>query len=108
MKPLKDEIYFEVQTPLNFKVRVTQGYWELIVTIKHPVMRGHEEDVKTALIAPDEIRRSRSDLNVYLFYKNLTEKVLICVVTKRLNQSGFIITTYPTNSIKEGEKIWSK
>lgn len=34
------DIHFEVFTPLGFSVRVTPSYWELIVTVKHPVMAG--------------------------------------------------------------------
>ena len=34
------DIHFEVLTPLGFRVRVTRAYWELIVTVKHPVMAG--------------------------------------------------------------------
>ncbi len=63
------EILFEVMTPLGFQVRVTKAYWELIVTIKHPVMAGREEDVKKTLAQPDEIRQSKSDEMVFLFYK---------------------------------------
>jgi hypothetical protein len=37
---MTDDILFDVPTPLGFSVRVTRRYWELIVTIKHPVMRG--------------------------------------------------------------------
>ena len=43
------DILFEVMTPLGFAVRVTKSYWELISSLKHPVMRGHMEDVKAAL-----------------------------------------------------------
>jgi len=39
---------FEVSTPLGFRVRVTRFYWELITTIKHPVMAGQESIVKDA------------------------------------------------------------
>jgi len=35
-----EELFFEVMTPLDFTVRVTVIYWDLIVTIKHPVMLG--------------------------------------------------------------------
>jgi hypothetical protein len=62
-------IYFEVPTPLGFHVRVTHSYWELIVTIKHPVMARRELDVQEALQNPDEIRVSQNDSAVYLFYK---------------------------------------
>jgi hypothetical protein len=32
----------------------------------------------------------------------------LCAVAKRLNAEGFLITTYPTDAIKEGERIWNK
>ena len=104
----QSELLFEVQTPLGFTVRVTRNYWNLITTIKHPTMAGREDDVKTTLQNPDEIRISRSDSAVYLFYK--PEKIgrWVCAVSKRLNGEGFLITTYPTDKIKEGVKVWPK
>jgi hypothetical protein len=35
-----DAILFVASTPLGFQVRVTGAYWEIIVTVKHPVMAG--------------------------------------------------------------------
>ena len=105
---MSDEVLFQVLTPLNFHVRVTRSYWEYIVTAKHPVMAGREDDVKEALQNPDEIRVSRSAPNVYLFYKSEKVNRWVCAVTKRLNGEGFLITTYPTDAIKEGTKIWPK
>jgi hypothetical protein len=102
------EILFEVMTPLGFQVRVTKAYWELIVTIKHPVMAGREEDVKMALAQPDEIRQSKSDEMVFLFYKEERDKRWICAVSKQTGSEGFLITTYPTDAIKEGVQIWHK
>jgi hypothetical protein len=64
-----DAILFTASTPLGFQVRVTRMYWEIIVTVKHPVMEGREEDVKKTLEDPDEIRQSKSDESVYLFYE---------------------------------------
>lgn len=102
------EILFEVMTPLGFRVRVTQGYWDLIITIKHPVMAGREKDVRNALENPDEIRQSKSDEDVYLFYKAERDKRWICAVSKQTGESGFLITTYPTDAIKEGVQVWHK
>ncbi|HEX8847368.1 MAG TPA: hypothetical protein VF791_22180 [Pyrinomonadaceae bacterium] len=107
-KKVADDLFFEVATPLGFRVRVTRSYWELIVTVKHPVMRGREADVQNALREPDEIRRSRTDPTVHLFYRIEQPKRWICAVTKRLDVDGFLITTFPTDAIKEGEQIWSK
>ena len=55
-----NDLLFEVMTPLGFRVRVTRGYWDLIVSVKHPVMAGREDDVRRALENPDEIRQSKS------------------------------------------------
>jgi hypothetical protein len=71
-------------------------------------MKGREEDVKKALEQPDEIRQSRSDENVYLFYKAERTKRWICVVSKRTGEEGFLITTYPTDAIKEGTQVWHR
>ena len=103
-----DDILFDVLTPLGFRVRVTRDYWKLIVTTKHPVMRGREFDVQDTLRLPEEIRQSRSDPAVYLFYRPERPGRWICAVAKRLNSTGFLITTYPTDAIKEGERIWSR
>ncbi|MDQ7054616.1 MAG: DUF4258 domain-containing protein [candidate division KSB1 bacterium] len=105
---MSENLIFEVSTPLHFIVRVSKDYWDMIVGQKHPVMRNRETDVQEALRNPDEIRRSRSDKNVYLFYKKEKGKRWICAIAKRLNGEGFLITTYPTDAIKEGEIIWTK
>ena len=106
--PPSDEVLFEVLTPLGFRVRVTRAYWELIVTVKHTVMAGHENDVKEALQHPSEIRQSRSDMAVYLFHKPERVGRWICAVAKQLNDDGFLITAYPTDTIKEGELVWPR
>ena len=103
---MKDDLLFEVLTPLGFRVRVTRSYWALIVTIKHPVMAGRESDVKETLEHPDQVRQSRSAPAVYLFYSPERAGRWVCAVAKQLNGDGFLITTYPTDAIKEGQRIW--
>jgi hypothetical protein len=76
----EEDILFDAMTPLGFRVCVTKGYWKLIVTTKHPVMTGREDDVKRALEQPDEIRQSKSDERVYLFYKAEREAMDLCGV----------------------------
>jgi hypothetical protein len=98
---------FEVETPLGFTARCSQAYWEIITTIKHPVMAGRVEDVKQTLVDPDEIRRSQKDADVLLFYRADGVRWL-CAVVRRLDGDGFLITTYPTDAIKSGEQVWSK
>jgi hypothetical protein len=103
-----DELLFEALTPLGFRVRVTHAYWEVIITVKHPVMTGRENDVKDTMENPCEIRQSKSDRAVYLFYKLERMGRWVCAITKRLDGDGFLITAYPTDAIKEGELVWPK
>ena len=103
-----EELLFEIMTPLDFTVRVTATYWDLIVTIKHPVMSGLESNVKETLEKPEQIRVTRSDPKVFLFYKIQRPGRWICAVSKRIDGEGFLVTAYPTDAIKEGEYIWPK
>lgn len=103
-----DDILFQAVTPLGFSVYVSKEYWRIIVTVKHPVMSGCEKEVKETLTDPDEIRQSRIDPNVYLFYRQRHEKRWVCAVTKRKDNTGFLVTAYPTDKIKEGTTLWKK
>ena len=100
----KGDILFEVLTPLGFTVRVTHERWRVISTFKHPATAGREEAVRATLARPDQIRRSRSDPEVLLFYRR--DGRWVCGVTKLVAGSGFLITAYPTDAIKEGTQIW--
>ena len=101
-------LLFKVRTPLGFTVRVTREYWAIITTVKHPVMAGCEVEVQAVLESPEEIRRSKSDGTVYLFYRSRRTRRWVCAVSKQEGQSGFLITAYVTDAIKEGERIWPK
>jgi len=105
---MSSEEFFKVITPLGFSVHVTQKYWHFITTVKHPIMLGKEEIVKNTLKQPDEIRISKSDESVYLFYKKERHQRWSCAIAKQTNDDGFLITTYPTEAIKEGVKIWPR
>ena len=71
-------------------------------------MAGREANVKETLAHPEEVHLSRGDANVYLFYRTERPSRWVCVVAKRLNGEGFLITAYPTDVIKEGVRIWPK
>lgn len=103
-----DDLLFEIQTPLGFAARVTANRWKLIITAKHPVMAGQESLVREALESPDEVRQSRIDQQVLLFYKAQATKRWTSVVVKRVAEVAFLITAYPTDAIKEGVRIWPK
>ncbi len=81
----EQDILFLVTTPLGFRVRVTRSYWDLISTIKHPVMAGKESIVKDTLQTPVQIRISHSDASVFLFYREERADRWVCAVVKRLN-----------------------
>ena len=71
-------------------------------------MAGRESLVRSALEAPDEVRQSRIDSQVLLFYKAEATKRWTCAVVKRVAEGAFLITAYPTDAIKEGVRIWPK
>jgi len=101
------EYLFEVTTPLGLVVRCTRSYWNFIVTQKHPVLAGHAAAVRETLADPDEIRRSRHDTAVMLFYRGDAPRWM-CAVARAAEGDGFLITAYPTDAIKAGEVIWTK
>ena len=102
------ELYFEILTPLGFRVRVTHTRWRLITTVKHPVMQGREDAVQDTLAHPEQIRQSRSDPQVLLFYRGEGPQRWVCAVAKRDADQDFLITAYPTDAVKEGTPIWPK
>jgi hypothetical protein len=42
---------------------------------------------------------------VFLYYRT-DQRRLLCAVVKRLDGEGFLITAYPCDKIKEGDRIW--
>lgn len=89
-------------------MRTTRGYWSLITTVKHPDLTGREAAVIKTLSNPDQVRKSRVDPAVYLFYRRIGKRYL-CVVTKRVEtKKAFIMTAYVTEKIKEGLRVWKR
>lgn len=78
----------------------------------HPEMNDQAERIAETLLAPDEVRQSKSDQQVELFYRlypqtPVTTKFL-CVVVKASPSDHFIITAYYTDTIKKGVVLWEK
>lgn len=101
------EVLFEARTPCGFLVRVSPARWELITTVKHPVMTGREASVKATLESPDDVRQSRTDREVLLFSKAEAARRWVCAVTRQADADPFLVT-HPTDAIKEGVRIWPK
>ena len=64
---------FEVKTPLGFVVRATEEYWQKLL-VKHPDLADLEELVEAALQFPDEIRESKRNSSVFLFYLHFRDE----------------------------------
>jgi len=99
--------YFKVQSKLGVLVSTTKAYWDVITHIKHPTIKGKETEIKQVLCNPDEIRVSKKDKTVLLFYKRIA-RFYLCVVVRFFKKRGFIVTAYWTKKIKEGELKWKR
>ena len=80
--------------------------------LRHQEMVGMEEEIERVLQSPAEVRVSRSDQTVELFYEyyertRVGGKWLYAVV-KYLSSDGFVVTAYLTDQPKAGETIWPK
>jgi hypothetical protein len=101
------EFAIDVATPLGFTVRCTRAYWDHVILEKHPVLRGREGEVREALADPDEVRQSRKDPAVLLFYRGGAPRWM-CAIAKAEGGRGFLVTAYPTDVIKIGVTIWTR
>ncbi|MGC9445437.1 MAG: hypothetical protein ACP5E9_11020 [Candidatus Methanospirareceae archaeon] len=66
---MHSELLFEVTSKLGKRIHLTKGYWEIIATKKHPSVAQLLDEAKLALVYPFEVRRSRQDPTVFLYYR---------------------------------------
>ncbi len=93
------------KTTIGVSVELTSERRKHILS-KHPELLGHVSKIKKVLSNPDEIRVSKLDNQVLLFYKYF-DKILEgkhIVVTIKTNERSFVLTVYITDKIKAGEK----
>ena len=64
-------------------------------------MQGKELEIKDTLQSPDEVRRSRIDAEIYLFYKSTDLNQFLCAVVKREINEGFLVTAYILVKLKK-------
>jgi hypothetical protein len=102
------DIQFEVISVLGKSIRTTVTYWDKIIREKHPIMHGKEAEVKETICNPNEVRQSKTDKNVFLYYRTVEKMRYVCVVIRHENEHGYIITTYLAEEMKEGNTIWKK
>jgi len=80
---------------------------------KHPEITGMEGAIRETLEAPEQVRQSTSDpVHVNLYYRWYTGTTrgdkYLCVVVKIIDDDAFIITSYLTDRIKQGDIIWPR
>jgi hypothetical protein len=79
---------------------------------EHAEMVGMEEELERILQTPNEVRISRSDDSVRLFYEFYARTRLggkwLCMVVKYLPSDAFVITAYLTDTLKAGDIIWPR
>ena len=100
---------FEVIDPRGFKVICTEEQWNNHIIGKRAWMKGWEQEIQKIISEPLMICQDPDfeDRNVY--YRRPSRRRLylkaIVLITKDLN--GFIISAFPCDSCKSGEKlIW--
>lgn len=91
-------------------VRLTEE--RLAHILLHQEMVGMEAEIERVVQAPIEVRVSRSDSTVQLYYefyaKTLVGGKWLCVVVKCSADDVFVVTAYLTDRIKPGETVWPK
>ena len=80
--------------------------------LQHTEMAGMEAEIERVLEAPAEVRVSRSDESVSLFYKYYSRTRVggkwLCAVVKYTQGEAFVVTAYLTDRLKAGETIWPR
>ncbi|WP_217699485.1 hypothetical protein, partial [Leptospira alexanderi] len=76
----------------------------------HPEMSGQEERIVECLLSPEQVRQSRTDERVELFYKYFADTLVgdkyLCVVIKNGIDDLFLVTAYFTDKVKEGKVLY--
>lgn len=78
--------------------------------LQHQEMAGMAQEIERVLQAPTEVRMSRSDQAVRLFYEFYARTMVggkwLCVVVKYGPEDAFVVTAYLTDQLKTGATIW--
>lgn len=78
--------------------------------LQHQEMVGMEAEIERALQVPTEVRISRSDGTVQLFYEFYAQTMVggkwLCVVVKCPSDDAFVVTAYLTDRLKSGDTVW--
>ena len=81
------------------KVELTDERLQHILEF-HPEIKGLQKYFATSLNDPHIIKPSKSDPQVYVFYRKITINKFLAVVIK-INARNFILTAYITNKLNQ-------
>ena len=92
----------------NRQIRLTEERLQHI--LDHPEMVDMRFQLEIVLQTPEVVRQSRSDSQVYLYYRFYEKTIVgakwLCVVIKDKSDDAFIITAYLTDKLKQGLELW--
>lgn len=93
------------RTAIDITVELTEERKGHILE-EHPELLDHFDKLKKVLLNPDEIRTSKTDQQVLLFYHYFAKikSGLYIVVVIKTNERNFILTAHMTDKVKIGEK----
>jgi len=90
------------------QVRLTDE--RLAHILERPEMKDMGAAIGRVLRQPEQVRRSRSDAGVRLFYDFCAQTIVggkwLCVVVKYEENDAFVVTAYLTDKPKAGEDLW--
>ncbi len=80
--------------------------------LQHQEMTDMAQEIERVLQSPTEVRISRSDGSVRLFYEFYAKTMVggkwLCVVVRYAAEDAFVVTAYLTDRLKAGDTIWPK
>lgn len=103
---------FEAVDPRGYAVICTDEVWKWHILSNRPFMEGWENEVKAAIEQPtfgifqDAHRQHR---HIYYRLSEGKQRYMKVVVEFSADNSGNVITAFPTDSMKAGEKLlWTR
>jgi hypothetical protein len=104
---------FETIDPRGYKVTCSEDQLNHHILSRHLGMVGHEEDIKLTIQDPEfgfiYQDANRPERHIYYRLTAKRDRYIKVVVEFDENQSGRVITAFPTSSGKSGEKlIWTR
>jgi hypothetical protein len=98
---------FETDDPRGLHIFCTDDRWQNHILVARPWMRGWEADVREALLHPKWICSDADfdDRNNYYYFPGKKGRYLKVVIRLRSKLLGEVVTAYPSDSGKAGERI---